>query len=291
MCRGTFQKINEGNSGFTLTEAIQRRETSKNQRNSAKISYANNGTQNCEQHQNAHSLPHKAARSTSGMDPPKFEVYFNPTIPDSAGSIQACKEAVFESFPAGSVTFVCVCSAELRNMASHIVIRCVELDGIPLVENGIAPCEIIRMEQRLMNCNNSTWCLAFRGLVALKAASRLKRLRQMQHSKGCSPQSSAANLQCLEPAPVVEKKKEQKGAQTVFRPKARKNPIFGFSQDDVRNSYTRQIDKMYKRYCPQKRSSVPMLLKQYEGREEYLLNKVKAKYCNSQHARRPPIHV
>jgi len=214
--------------------------------------------------------------------PPKFEVHFSPAIANSAGCLRACRDAVFESSPNARIDFVSVSTTELTNKSSHIVITCVELDCIPLVRNGIAPCEIIRMEQRLMNSDNSTWCLAFRGLVALKSASRLTKLRQIQLSKLHSPDSAADDLQNLKPSTYVMSKNERQirkkdPVKLVYT--ARKNPIFGFSSDDVRNSYHRQVDKLYKHYCPVKRSSVPMLMQQYHGREEYLLKKVKSKYC------------
>jgi len=233
-----------------------------------------------------HSIDQQEIRKieAKGLPPPKFEVHFNPTISNAAGALRACRSAVFESSPSARIDFVSVNSKELTNRSSHIVITCVELDSIPLVKNGIAPCEIIRMEQRLMNSDNSTWCLAFRGLVALKSASRLTKLRQVQLSKLCSPQSTVDDIQLQHTyIPAHQKQPVKK----VY--KERKNPIFGFSSDDLRNSYTRQIDKLYKHHCPSKRQSVPTLVKQYRGKEEYLLQKVRSKYCNP--ASRQAIYV
>lgn len=205
------------------------------------------------------------------IDSPRFEICFNPTIPSSSGCLRACRDAILESCPQAKMTFVSVRSSELSNKASHIVVTCVELDGVSLIQNQIAPCEIIRMEQRLMNSDNSTWCLAFRGLVALKIASRLTKVRQTDTLKLLSQKVG------IESKLANERSEPLKNfAKKVY--KARTNPIFGFSQDDVRNSYTRQLDKLYKHYCPVKRHSVPMLLQQYRGREEYLLRKVKSKY-------------
>lgn len=230
-------------------------------------------------------------KAHQGHAPPKFEVLFNPSITNSAGCLRACRDAIFESSPKANIDFVSVNGSELANYASHIVITCVELDSISLEQNGISPCEIIRMEQRLMNSDNSTWCLAFRGLVALKTASRLTKLRQTQLCKLRSPDSITDNIyhynSAIPPAkhpthaplelqPKPAPKKDP--VKTVY--KARKNPIFGFSSDDLHNSYTRQVDKLYKHYCPSKRQSVPALMQQYRGREEYLLCKVKAKYCS-----------
>merc|ERR1712137_1191063 len=117
------------------------------------------------------------------------------------------------------------------NEASHIVITCVDLDGI-----------------------------------ALETASRLTKLRQLSLSKICS-----------QPHKPCKSHSQIEYAKKVFKERA--NPIFGFSEDDIRNSYTRQIDKLYKVHNPVKRQSVPALVQQYRGREEHLLQKVRAKYC------------
>lgn len=237
-------------------------------------------------------------QSHVGSAPPKFEVLFNPSITNSAGCLRACKDAIFESSPKANIDFISVNNSELANYASHIVITCVELDSISLQKNGIPPCEIIRIEQRLMNSDNSTWCLAFRGLVALKTASRLTKLRQTQLCKLRSPDSITDNIYQYSSANPPAKHYTHAPLEPQFKPtpkkdpvktvyKARKNPIFGFSSDDLRNSYTRQLDKLYKHYCPSKRQSVPALMQQYCGREEYLLRKVKAKYCSKPATTRP----
>jgi hypothetical protein len=179
------------------------------------------------------------------------------------------------------MAFVSLHSRELSNAASHIVISCLELDGISLVQHQIAPCEIIRMEQRLMNSDNSTWCLAFKGLVALKIASRLTKVRQSETVKALTATTK------LEHKPV--QKLDRQHVKKIYR--TRKNPIFGFSQEDVCNSYTRQLDKLYKHYCPVKRHSVPLLIQQYRGREEYLLRKVKRKYTTRSNSHRQAIYV
>ena len=218
---------------------------------------------------------------TPTLQAPSFEVTFNPTITNSSGCLRACRDAILESCPKARMAFVSLHSRELSNEASHIVISCLQLDGISLIQHQIAPCEIIRMEQRLMNSDNSTWCLAFKGLVALKIASRLTKVRQSEAVKALTTTTNSEDL----PA----QKTSGQHVKKIYR--ARKNPIFGFSQEDLCNSYTRQLDKLYKHYCPVKRNSVPMLIQQYRGREDYLLRKVKRKYTTRQKSNRQAIYV
>jgi len=275
MCRGT--QLRSSSKTFALANPPA---TFKN-RKSDLAEMTQSEKENC--HAAANCVVPIPVKQTT-FDAPSFEIYFNPTIPNSTGCLRACRDAIFESCPEAKMSFVSVRSSDLSNKASHIVISCVELDGISLIQHQIAPCEIIRMEQRLMNSDNSTWCLAFRGLVALKIASRLTKVRQSDAvkqvvSKLRSEEANSTNL------PPKNAEPEQKSY------KARQNPIFGFSQDDVRNSYTRQLDKLYKHYCPVKRHSVPMLLQQYHGREEYLLRKVKSKYSSSKQSSRQAIYV
>merc|ERR1711988_1698106 len=51
--------------------------------------------------------------------------------------------------------------------------------------------------------------------------------------------------------------------------------IFTFSDKDIRRSYTKQLDKLFVKHCPSKRTQAPQMIARYPGREEELLRKTR----------------
>lgn len=71
----------------------------------------------------------------------------------------------------------------------------------------------------------------------------------------------------------------QNKSQTAINPSEYKpRQMFTFSDRDIRRSYTKQLDKVFAKHCPSKRTQAPKMIARYPGREEELLRKTKAMF-------------
>jgi hypothetical protein len=130
---------------------------------------------------------------------------------------------------------------------------------------------MMRIEQELVKSGSEVWRAAFNGLMALKIQRRL-------HSTRFEVANTAAKSKAFQEFPQPQQK--------VFKPPARQNPIFCFSEHDVYWSYRNQLEVIYQQYCPKKVNQIPRLMDRYCGREEYLLRKVCEKHV-PQHINSP----
>jgi hypothetical protein len=184
----------------------------------------------------------------------QFNVEYNPQLQGSDGCLEVFQKAIkraghFDSvfsFTPGS------CSWGLQ----HVVVTCISVGGVSWHSKRIQPVEVLRIEQSKVK-TSPAWCAAFFSLMKLKVRQVLEHLAQT-----LQPTSQEKTLQ-------------------AFRPKARKDAIFCFSDHDVYWSYRYQLEALYTQYCPRKVGVVPHLLLKYSGREDHLLRKVQGKYMHT----------